>query len=855
MINLLAAVSVHRCRWLVIGLLLAFPVVTPAQDTIPYPSTLDSAAVFQTDISDIAAKGMVVGNGGMNGIMYSSGNDLYIRISKNDLWDGRVNTSSDPAMPVINPASHSFTGSINAQASWNNYTYPTPVPAADIKLAAVTGQSGWKAVVDLKRGAATVATSVDTTAVRALAQSNVFYVKSTRTITLQGITQSFLPAATSGTTGGVQWLHQNLPGDTDTKGMDVYLALGKSGSRQVVAVVTSLDTTDPQTAAINHVNTTLAQSDTALISVHEGVWRTFWSQSGIATGDPAFQRRWYREVYFFRCYAKSGATGVGLRAAMYKLPGWHGTFKFNYNEQQGYAAAGPINHPELVEPLIDVINNYWPRARWLAATSFVGCEGGFVHSDVYNPHEPDPAVCISKNRHQSAYLPWGYSLGMLGHIATNLWEYFQYRPDTVYLSNKIYPILKDMALFYCSFLEKCKKDGSGKFVIGPSFFPENGSFGQDNTSYDVGYITYCLSAAKQAATILKADSALIVRITTAQGSMPTYSTIADPSQSNQTIVEEWKGSGIQSADRHGSSVQPVYPAGLVNWFSPQSVKDLFVRTITKVATIDETNAYITLNIARARLGLTTDAYTNALTSPRPGYQYYTEQANGLFWMNEGHEYYITEQTAYARLVSELLMQSVGNVIRVFPAWPKDTAAKFARLRALGGFLVSAELKGGVIGPVTVRSTAGGAAKLVSPWSAIQVKFQDGTTQPLTPDSLGIVQVATTSGNTYMFQQPGTGIVYGTPAGSLQAMSVALKCNGTLIKNTLQIPESAANGVMRPYLGFFDMKGRLVAGRSIGQNEKNRAVVLDLGRSHVGPGIYYITIRYGRQFFSGRVNIQ
>ena len=337
-------------------------------------------------------------------------------------------------------------------------------------------------------------------------------------------------------------------------------------------------------------------------------------------------------------------------------------------------------------------------------------------------------MCTHKNKHQSAYLPWGFSLGMLGHIATNMWEYFQYKPDTVYLANKIYPIIKDMALFYCSFLEKCSKDGSGKFIIGPSYFPENGSFGQDNTPYDIAYITYCFNAVKQAAAILKADSALIVRINKAQSAMPSYSTVADPNQSSKTIIAEWKGSGIQSADRHASSVQPVYPAGVINWFSPASDKELFVRTITKVATIDETNAYITLNVARARLGLTADAYNNTLTSPRSGYQYYTEQPNGLFWMNEGHEYYIAEQTAYARLVSELLMQSVGNIIRVFPAWPATTAAKFTRLRAQGGFLVSAEMNGGVISTVSVRSTAGGLAKLVSPWSAIQVKLPDNTLQ-------------------------------------------------------------------------------------------------------------------------------
>jgi hypothetical protein len=845
----------RRCTALAIGsLLFISAVAASAQDTIPYPSALDAAAVTQTDISNIASRGMVVGNGEMNGIVYSSGNDMYVRVSKNDVWDGRVNTGSDPALPVINPATHSFTGANGAQASWNNYTYPCPVPAASIRLASAGG-SGWNTTLDLRRASATVVTSADRTTVRVLAQSNVFYITSPRTITLQGVNQSFLPAATTGTSGSVQWLRQNLPADADARGMDVYLALGTSGSRRVVAVVTSLDNADPLTAAVNLVNATLAADTTALFLAHESVWRDFWSQCGLQLGETAIQRRWYRMVYFFRCFARSGATGVGLRAAMYEIPGWHGTFKFNYNEQQGYAAAGPINHPELVEPLIDVINNYWPRARWLAATCFVGCEGGFVHSDVYNPHEPDPAVCTSRNRHQSAYLPWGYSLGMLGHIACNMWEYFQYKPDTAYLTNKIYPLIKDMALFYCSFLEKCRRDGSNKFIIGPSYFPENGNFGQDNTSYDIAYITYCFNAAKDAATILKTDAALITRINNALNAMPYYSTVADPNQGNQTIVEEWKGSGVQGADRHGSSIQPVYPAGLINWFSPAGDKNLFIRTINKVVTIDETNAYITENIARARLGLTTDAYNNTLTSPRPGYQYYTEQPNGLFWMNEGHEYYITEQTAYARLVSELLLQSVGNVMRIFPSWPAATAAKFARLRAQGGFLVSAEMTGGVIGDITVRSTAGGTIKLVSPWPTIQVRFQDGSVQRLTPDSLNIVNVNTVSGQTYVFQKPGTAINGRiTAAGSGFAYPLSITLHGSGIVKTFTFQVSAEGRAAQTMIWLYNLSGRRTALLYKAASEKSFVIRCGIDRLKLNSGVYCLFVRYGKQTFQSPVTI-
>jgi hypothetical protein len=475
---------------------------------------------------------------------------------------------------------------------------------------------------------------------------------------------------------------------------------------------------------------------------------------------------------------------------------------------------------------------------------------------VYTPHEPDPATCTTRNRHQSAYLPWGFSLGMLGHIATNMWEYFQYKPDTVYLTNKIYPIIRDMALFYCSFLEKCRRDGSNKFIIGPSYFAENGNFGQDNTSYDIAYITYCLNAAKEAAAILNTDATLITRINNALNAMPYYSTVADPNQGNQTIIEEWRGAGVPNQDRHASDIQSVYPAGVINGFSPQSEKDLLIRTIAKVSTIDETNAYISLNVARARLGLSTDAYNNTLTSPRPGYQYYMEQPNGLFWMNEGHEYYISEQTAYARLVSELLLQSVGNVMRVYPSWPANRNAKFTRLRAQGGFLVSAEMNSGVIGDITVKSTAGGMARLVSPWPTIQVRFQDNSTQQLTPGAQSIVQVATTGGQTYVFQRPSTGTFrVEISQGSHRSISLIVKYARTISKKTFHIPADMEKGTLRPFIALFDLNGRLVAGRHVGNEEiLNSVFVFDLDRPTVSPGIYYLNIRYGKRNFSTLLNL-
>jgi alpha-L-fucosidase 2 len=64
----------------------------------------------------------------------------------------------------------------------------------------------------------------------------------------------------------------------------------------------------------------------------------------------------------------------------------------------------------------------------------------------------------------------------------------------------------------------------------------------------------------------------------------------------------------------------------------------------------------------------------------------------------------------------LLLQSVGDIIRVFPAWPKAHDAKFENLRAQGGFLVSAEQRGGKTVKLQIVSTVGGKLRLLDPWT-------------------------------------------------------------------------------------------------------------------------------------------
>ena len=729
--------------------------VSPAAE-IPFPAALAQAAVDLTIAKPGNTKdnrtqsGLVVGNGDLTVIVSVAGPDLLLRVTKMDAWDGRIDTSGDPALPVIDPATHTVRreGKGNPP-SWDKPN-PTAVPSADIRLAGVPGDSEWHLNLNLATAVATVTTPGGVTRIRVL-ENNVIAVSGPRSASLLEIPQKFLPAVTSGSDpDGTTWLTQDIPGNADIRGMQVHLVCASRGSEQRIAVISSHDAPAPLAKARELVAAALATPAAELIRAHEARWAAFWAASGVELSDPQLQAWWYRMTYFFACFSRSGGTAAGLKACMDGLAGCHNSYKFNYNIQQTFAAAGSINHPELSDPIIDVLINYWPRARWLVTKCFVGCEGAFVHSDVFHPHEPDPATCTTRNQHQFAYLPWGFTLGMQGHIAVILWERHLYAPDRARLETRLYPLLKDIALFYCSFIERCRRDAAGHAIVGPSYFPENGYFGQDNVAYDLPYIAYGLTAAREAAQLLDTDPALRERISATLALLPGYETKPDPAQDGKPVVIWHKGAKFPDDDRHASLIQAVYPANQITWRSPVADQDLFRRTIDLVGRITtHANSPVTLNIARARLGLTEEALSNIAIDFT---KHHIPQPNGLFWW-KAHGHYITEQVAVARMISELLLQYETGIIRLFPAWPAARDGAFAGLRTYGGFLVTARRQGGVIAPVVITSTVGGPVRMLSPWpqQAVRITRGDGSVVASTTDAEGIITCQTTAGEILTFQ--------------------------------------------------------------------------------------------------------
>jgi len=626
------------------------------------------------------------------------------------------------------------------------------VDLSEKTLGAPTG--GGPARLDLRAAVARIKAVKDGppgAEVRALAGRNVFLIASGAAARLEPITLQLTPAPTTGRRDGVDWVAQKFPGDGDWAGMSHAVALARNKTHKAVAIVTSLEAADPVSAAVKLAGETLSADGAQLVRQHEAHWRRFWSASGVEIDDAALRDLWYRNLYFLRCVSRPGAQCIGLYASLVddRSPAWHGNHTLNYNAQQTFWSAFPTNHVELAEPYSRLITEYLPRARWLSRKIY-GVEGAYFPHVMVQYEPPDPEKCRNRNNRQYIHHVWGMTIGVSGFAVQNLWMQYKYAPDREYLAKTAYPAVRDVAKFYANFIAQCDRGKDRKVVLAPTVSPEHWGWQAKlarnrDCTFDIAYARYTLAAAIEGARILGRDDKLAKRFAEALALLPEYPT----TKSDEPIVVDVAGAPPITYNI-AVPATPVCPADVVTWWSPPDRKKLFARTIASLRW-NGNNSAIMMPVAKARLSMPGAAeYLKATLAARL-------RPNGTLGLNRigarfnrnGH---YTEQFAASMAVSELLLQSVGDIVRVFPAWPKDKNAAFTDLRAQGGFLVSAAVRKGRVTSLKVTATAGGRLRIESPWKTIRVRRTDKESASLKPDRRGVVELTTKPGRRFVFSR-------------------------------------------------------------------------------------------------------
>lgn len=764
--NLSLGVIITICCLLVSGCL------TKTRIQIPYESSLDSAAIHQTELKQLD-NSILIGNGDINGLVYSVDGNINISLTKNDVWDGRMITKDDPPLFKVDLKNKKWGGGApeyTSPPSYRDYPSPCPVYCAIVTIGkknrpftAVsmdTTDKGFKALInrdlqsipvtstlDIKKAVAAIEKGQQNpeVKVRVLAQKNVYLIETSDSVYLWPGAISFIPEPESGTVDGIEYLHYTIPGDQDWKGLQYAVSRSTIKGRTIISIVTSEESENCLADALALTRNAINENKDQQISEHENIWRTFWSKSGVKLADEFSEKEWYRNLYFMRCISKLGVKPAALLASLepmnyFKGVAWKGNFTLDYNAEQMFWGWYSCNHPELSEPYEKLIIDYLPRAKWFARETF-DCEGAFfpVNISLYEPSDMENLVSV--NRRMSAYVPWTYVSALAGWVVQNLWLHYKYYPDNNLLENELYQPLKEVALFYLDFLSRCDKGKDGKAIIGPSYSPEHGHFGIYQGTADITFMRMMFNIMIECNSVLKHDQVFADRCAEALNLLPSYPL----SSTDPPVVTDYANSTTEEFNVT-VPVLPVYPVGEVNYFSSEETKNLFKNTIDSIRW-NGNNGVITLAAARARLSMPNTLEwhkANFLKRLRP---------NGTFSLNQLIPYnryndfgHYTEQFAFSGVVNEMLVQGLNGIIRFFPAWPSDLDASFTNLRTEGGFLVSASMKQGKPGNIRIESTAGGKLVFLNIFDTKPFVKINGTPAEVNEDRKNIYSLETKPGD-------------------------------------------------------------------------------------------------------------
>jgi hypothetical protein len=128
-----------------------------ATEIIPFAEALDGASISVERLDDILEYALLIGNGDINGLVYTDSGNVEIVLTKNDVWDARLDTTLDPPLPTLSRLKKLARGTWTDRGlilpegstwkgpdSYHAHPYPCPRACARLVLGTHAEQPGWR---------------------------------------------------------------------------------------------------------------------------------------------------------------------------------------------------------------------------------------------------------------------------------------------------------------------------------------------------------------------------------------------------------------------------------------------------------------------------------------------------------------------------------------------------------------------------------------------------------------------------------------------------------------------------------------------------------------------------------------
>ncbi|HEU4422745.1 MAG TPA: Tat pathway signal sequence domain protein [Pilimelia sp.] len=500
------------------------------------------------------------------------------------------------------------------------------------------------------------------------------------------------PPPTVGSADGVSYAEQPMlaGGGYTTAWQEVHL-----GTRRLLAATVSYAFPEPTSTAdaVRRVRDALAADPRRLAVTHRWWWHRFYGRSLVSVPDKRLQRFYWIQLYKAAAATRADAPVVTEWGPWFPEVGnsWTAVW-WNLNVQVAYPLINGSNHPEL-----DAVTATFRRFE---ANLELSVPPAYRDGDTYALSHPGDRTLRpggtrtvgipgpDNGNDQTGNLIWGL------HTA---WLAYRHAMDDRVLRHVIYPILARALNYYLTFLAE---GPDGRLHLPQTRSPEYAN--ATDCAYDLSLIRWACATLIDSARRLRIGDPRIQRWADVLARLVPYH--QDPAAGVMI------GAGVPLADshRHFSHLLWLWPLQESSWERPAD-RDLMRRTFNHWTSMQQ--RWHGYSFAAA------SSMCSIMDAPEEGLAHLTFFIDGNVVDNcqltpntmyrEGSNFAIESPLAAAQSVLDMLVQSHGGVVKVFPAVSSTWAdASIAGLRTQGAFVVDASRSQGRTDWIRVRSEAG-----------------------------------------------------------------------------------------------------------------------------------------------------
>ncbi|MEU5926261.1 glycoside hydrolase family 95-like protein [Streptomyces antimycoticus] len=440
--------------------------------------------------------------------------------------------------------------------------------------------------------------------------------------------------------------------------------------------------------ALKDIRLASALSYDVLAPSHRAWWHAYYRKSFLSLPDARLQRFYWIQLYKVAAAARADAPVMATSGPWLESTPWPATW-WNLNVQLEYWLIHGSNHLEL-DAVTRALSEFRDNLSNQLDTPYRKDSAGIPRTtDIHLVNGGDAAN-------------GGYAVGIPGQdpptpevgnltwALHNVWLTYRHTMDESVLREVVYPLLRKSVAYYLHFLTP---GGDGKLHLPATFSPEYGVNAPD-CNYDLMLLRWGCATLLDSARLLGVKDPAAPRWREVLAKLTPY-----PVDENGFMISA--GVPFAKSHRHYSHLLAVYPLYEVTWEDPAK-RELIETSLNHWVGFEGALQGYTFTGAAsmsAQMGRGEDAltYLGELMSR-------FIQANTMY--KESGPVIETPLSA-AQSLHDMVCQSWGEVIRIFPALPAAWRELVVHdFRTQGAFLLSAAREDGRTRWVRLRSEAG-----------------------------------------------------------------------------------------------------------------------------------------------------